>query len=503
MPIGCDSQKVPTQATPEAAAVTDPVSTQTNAATENRKETGKTVNDEGIATDAETSDVPKPTVQQPISPPLTVYRPDDNRPQFDDALLAQVGIHKYESKRLILYTDIAAEKAKELPPIVDELYDSLVKYFGPLLPSRDDSPFQMTGYVIVDEELFRQHGLLPAKLPPFFHGRHSGQQFWMYEQDSDYYRRHLLLHEATHCFMTIGLNPYPPVWYLEGMAELFATHRSNDSGKWDFAIMPEVDEGLSGWGNIRRIQQLLEAGEQKTLSQVMQLQPNAFLKKDAYAWSWALCKWLASHPKYRPEFQTLSQKIHEESFSKLFERHFSRDMKLIDWEWTRYINGLERGYDFQRSAISFSSINSQIDNRLPHTIEIQSDQSWQYSGIMVEAGQSYQIAATGRVTLDTEPKPWVSEPSGISISYAHGYPIGRLLGTIMQTPDEKKSVEKNTALSWEMISLGKESRFKATASGLLFLRINDHSSRLADNKGSYNVVVNKSVVEDNSSVEAK
>src|SRR5262245_57032548 len=44
--------------------------------------------------------------------PQVVYRESDNRPQHDDRALAALGIHRYESKHLRLYTDIAPELAR-------------------------------------------------------------------------------------------------------------------------------------------------------------------------------------------------------------------------------------------------------------------------------------------------------------------------------------------------------------------------------------------------------
>src|SRR5262245_34936226 len=55
--------------------------------------------------------------EPPASQP--VFRPSDDRPKHDDAKLEKFGIHKFESKRLILYTDIDPEIAKTLPPYVD------------------------------------------------------------------------------------------------------------------------------------------------------------------------------------------------------------------------------------------------------------------------------------------------------------------------------------------------------------------------------------------------
>ena len=63
------------------------------------------------------------------------------------------------------------------------------------------------------------------------------------------------------------------------------------------------------------------------------------------------------------------------------------------------------------------------------------DRGWQSSGAMVMQGQMYRFEATGRITLADDPKPWVSEPDGVTIRYAQGHPIGRVLGVIIGESD--------------------------------------------------------------------
>src|SRR5690606_8219583 len=63
--------------------------------------------------------------------PAEQTRPPDRRPPHDDQKLAAAGIHVYESRRLKLYTDVDEAKASALPPLVDQLYEALEKYFGP------------------------------------------------------------------------------------------------------------------------------------------------------------------------------------------------------------------------------------------------------------------------------------------------------------------------------------------------------------------------------------
>ena len=52
-----------------------------------------------------------------------------------------------------------------------------------------------------------------------------GREFWLFDQPTDYYVRHLLLHEGTHVFMVSFLGGCGPGWYMEGTAELLGTHR--------------------------------------------------------------------------------------------------------------------------------------------------------------------------------------------------------------------------------------------------------------------------------------
>ena len=100
--------------------------------------------------------------------------------------------------------------------------------FGKLPPARDGAEYRVTGYLMRDREAFIDAGLMKESTLLSYHGRQIGAEFWLNDQSWDYYRRHLLLHEATHAFMrhlpgeAIDL----PFWYLEGMAEMLSTHRA-------------------------------------------------------------------------------------------------------------------------------------------------------------------------------------------------------------------------------------------------------------------------------------
>ena len=130
----------------------------------------------------------------------------------------------------------------------------------------------MTGFLMKDKARFVQAGLLPGKLPPFGHGFSWDTVLWVYEQPSDYYRRHLVLHEGTHGFMNSLLGGCGPTWYMEGMAEYLATHRWQD-GRLTLGYMPRSRDEVPQWGRIRLIQDAVAQHRALRLKAVIELTP--------------------------------------------------------------------------------------------------------------------------------------------------------------------------------------------------------------------------------------
>lgn len=432
---------------------------------------------------AERSSAPvEPSIAEP-APPQVVYRPPDRRRQHDDAKLAALGIYRYESQRLRLYTDVDSEKVRELPRLTDQLYDTLVAYFGPLPPARDATEYQMTGYLISDLALFRETGLVPDDLPTFEHGRHRANEFWLRDQEFDYYRAHLLFHEATHCFMTVLPEQEVNVWYMEGMAEYFATHRRDDQGKLQFGIMPQFPEEVAGWGRITLVRQAFSQDDFQTVPQLFELTPREFITPLPYAWSWGLGKFLCAHPRYAARFQRLGQTARDSRFAQQFRETFAADSRDLATEWMLFVVNLQYGYDIPRAAIEFRRGAPLISGMPPLELSIVSDRGWQSSEVELQQGATYTVAATGRITLADEPKPWISEPDGISIDYFDGQPIGTLLACLRSTEPQP------TETMLRILPIGRERTFVAPLTGTLYLRVNDAWNRLADNRGSFTVTV--------------
>jgi hypothetical protein len=437
--------------------------------------------------DSDAGDEIGPVAIDPPEPEVA-YRPPDRRPAHDDAVLAAAGIHAYESRRLKLYTDIDPDVAKTLPPLADQLYEALVDYFGPLPLDPQGAEFQMTGYLIRDEVPFREQGLMD-ELPLLLHGKHHANRFWLRDQQQAYYRRHLLLHECTHCFMTFVPGPAPPVWYLEGMAELFGTHRVDSDGRGEFRILPAAADVVDGWGRIAAIRRDCAEGRSLTLDGVLELSAEAFFRPEAYAWSWGLCRFLDSHPRYRERFRKLREHLHDGEFAVRFREAFGPDARELSAEWTLFTHQLQPGYDTTRAAIDFQP-GRPLEAGETRRVTVEAGRGWQDAGVRVEAGETIELTAEGQFTLGDVPKPWVSEPQGISYRYFDGIPLGRLVACLDADATADASAAAETHLL-RVRTIGKGSRWTVPAGGRVLLRLNEAWDALSDNRGSVAVTLRR------------
>jgi hypothetical protein len=423
------------------------------------------------------------------APVARVLRPADARPRHDDRRASELGIQRYESTHLLLYTDVPEEQARTIPPLVDQLYPVWEEYLGPLPMAPDGARFQMTGYLIRERDRFEAAGMLPPEQLSFQHGKHRGAEFWVEDQPFDYYRRHLVLHEATHCYMTITPGPRPPVWCLEGLAELFAVHRITATGAVEFAALPASADEVPGFGRIRLLQQQTALGQALDLRQVMQLGPREFADQSTgpYAWSWALCLFLDRHPRSRERFRAACLRCSTGDFFPVLEQSFSDDAAALWIDWEQFLLHIQFGYDFERAAIEYRP-GTPLAPGESREVNVASDRGWQSTGVRVDSHAVYELSADGQVSLAEAPRPWISEPAGVSIRFSEGRPIGQLLGAVQApeppTPEGEGSLRR-------VLELGPEAELTPVVAGTLYVRVNDFWSELADNAGSYRLVIRR------------
>lgn len=408
---------------------------------------------------------------------------------IDEARTQAAGIRKLTSKHLVLYTDApSSPEVDRLPEVFDKAVPRWVEYFG--VDAAKTANWQPRAYLVGDGRHFAALGLMPRGAEQFQNGITFGAEMWLRDQPSDYYRRHLLLHEGTHAFMIAYLGGCGPGWYMEGVAELLGTHRLDpQTGELSLGIMPRGREEVPMLGRIKLIGDALADHRSLTLADLMKLDNRKQLGNEAYAWCWAAAKFLDAHPRYRDRFRELSGIVLNPDFNDIFRRRFAADWADLNAEWKAYIATLDYGFDYDRMPIKFQTGKPLTSGS--HTATVAADRGWQSSGAWLEAGKKYSISATGRYQIAIEQKdgatmPWSCEPGGITIDYHDGRPLGMLLGAV-DARDERTTPTDFTFA--KPLAIGLRAIVKPTASGTLYLRVNDSAARLDDNRGTLSVKI--------------
>ena len=409
-------------------------------------------------------------------------RIEDRLPSIDEEQVAAAGLRRIEGKHLILYTDLPSDfHINELPKVFDEAVPLWCEYFG--VSEEKVADWKLVGYLINSKEKHQQAGLFPPNLPEFLHGYQRGREFWVYEQPSDYYRRHLVLHEGVHGFMNFALGGSGPPWYREGMAELLGTHLWK-AGKLTVGYFPKSREEAPYWGRIKLIKNEIDAGRGQLLMDVFRQQQKDHLRLVPYAWSWAAAAFLNGHPKYRIGFRDLKDRVAETTvlFTKDFESRYRNRLRELEEEWQLFVVNMEYGYDFTRNTVQYAS-----GLPLPEggrSALVASDRGWQSTGVRLDAGKNYKVVSKGRFKVRRSPVPWWSEPGGITIEYWNGFPLGMLQGAI-----RAEDVDNPLTTLSQPFALGINRRISPPVTGTLYLRINDSPSQLIDNEGQVEVKV--------------
>jgi hypothetical protein len=409
--------------------------------------------------------------------------------QIDEARAQSAGVRKLTSKHLVLYTDAPNSQAVDnLPAEFDKAVPQWAAYFGIDLAKTAD--WQPRAFLVADGRRFAALGLLPPGHEEFENGISIDSQMWLRDQPTDYYRRHLLLHEGTHTFMTAFLGGCGPGWYMEGTAELLGTHRVDPkNGQLTLGIMPQSRDEVPMLGRIKLIDDAKADHRALSFPAVMALEGRKQLGTEAYAWCWAAAKFLDSHPRYRDRFRELRMIVQDPNFNDLVRQKYAKDWADLNAEWQAYIAALDYGFDFERMAIDFETGKPLV--RAAHTTTIAADRGWQSSGTSLEAGKSYDLKATGRYQIAQEQRdgaanPWFSEPGGVTIEYHDGRPLGILLGAV-DSRDKPVAVANPTFAN--PVVIGLHTTLKPTAGGTLYLRVNDSPSKLDDNRGTITVKI--------------
>ena len=396
-------------------------------------------------------------------------------------------IRTLTGKHLTLHTDVPANpEVDALPAVFDRAFEQWCEYFK--LDPRNHANWHVDGILLrgpASRERFIAAGMMPADLWDFKSGYSTGKKLWLYDQTSDYYRRHLLFHEGVHCLMTSLLGGYGPPWYAEGMAELLGTHKL-ENGKLTVNYFPRNRKEVPKLGRLEIVQEAIENGRTKSLGDIAQYGATAHRENEPYAWCWAAAAFLDGHPRYQQRFRELPAYASRQDFMSQFNQAYQSDVALLDEEWQVYLANLDYAYDFARMQLT-------LEQGAPLTattesVDVPADRGWQSSGIELEAGKKYRLQASGQFQVANRGKPWISEAGGVTIRYVHGQPLGLLLAVVR--PDDLDATHDQTPLASPQ-PIGLDSVLTPTHSGTLYLRINDAPGELADNSGKLTVRITR------------
>lgn len=396
--------------------------------------------------------------------------------------MSAAGIRKLGGKHITLYTDLPHQPSIDpLPSVFDAAVAEWCRYFQ--IDIQKTADWHLHGYLIQNKDRFITAGLFSDDLPPFLHGFQRGSEIWFYDQKSDYYRRHLMLHEGTHAFMNHFLGSGGPSWYSEGLAELLGTHHWEEA-RLALRHFPQHRDEVPYWGRIKIIREDMAHSGLRSLQQVVDTGARDYLKVNPYAWSWAVSAFLDGHPAYCHRFRALQNYVTDPLFSQHFLDSFQTDWNQLEEEWQLFILNLVYGYDIPREAVIFQP--GKPLSKQPATVIVKTDRGWQSSGIRLETGVSYHLQATGRYQLANQLQPWWCEPNGVTIRYHQGKPLGILLGSIR--PEGERTGLSQLAQSK---IIGLQQTLTSQTAGTLYLRINDSAAELADNLGEVKVRIQR------------
>lgn len=382
------------------------------------------------------------------------------------------GLRVLEGKYVRLVTDLPSSAAvDELPAVFDAAVPLWAAYFD--VPAAKLAGARWVGFVVEDREKFAVLGLMTTERPDFQSGYAHDWEFWLAEQPSDYYRRHLMLHEGTHAFMQAILGGAGPPWYMEGMAELLGTHEWRD-GKLRLGVMPASREDVPMWGRVKLIRDAAAANQAWPLERVLAVDNVRGMTTDEYAWAWGLCALLDGHPGFQKPFRELRGEVTDPRFTERFKLKFLHDWGSVDLAWQAFVAEVDYGYDITRMESTFK-MPELAGDRLH--VKLHTDRGWQ-TAWNLRAGATYRISANGRYQIADDGTPWPCEPDGVTIDYYHGKPLGAVVGALMQG----RGVESVPSFVKPLL-IGREATITPEHDGVLFVRVNESPAKLGDNKG--------------------
>ena len=335
--------------------------------------------------------------------------------------------------------------------------------------------------------------ILPASPPPvssrpifpnFFNGYTRDYECWLNNQTSPYYRRHLLLHEGVHGIMFTLLGDHAPAVVHRrhgrtvgnaplakrqiGIALFSQTGRRSPQARTHRNRPKRFHPASCQTAGRRAGLRQPSAPESRTLRLVLG-------RLRIFRWPSAIPRSLspivASAEKQR--------RFQRQTFASIRRRYRPPRGRMAS---------LRRRF---RLRLRFHPHRNRFFARRTHwppnplIFRSRPTTAGKIPASCCERGKTYKLTATGKYQVANDPKPWISEPGGVSIRYIHGRPLGQLLAAVH--PD--RSTTHAVSAFLKPIVVGNETTITPTETGTLYFQINDSSGELSDNSGHADVTI--------------
>ncbi len=382
---------------------------------------------------------------------------------------------------------------RQLPIVFEQALPLWGKEFA--VPESQWKEAKVTAYLMLHRDRFVELKLIPVDSSHFRNGYQLEDRLYLLEQPSAYYRRHLLLHEATHWYLWKFLGGNGPPWFSEGQCERMGTHRW-DGNQLTLGVLPSTTEEVPYWGRIKVIRDDVKQGIAPSLSSIFKYSDTAHRADSPYAWSWAAVTFFSNHPRYGDSFRKLIKPPldYSNALTQSWTEVLHDERNLVETEWQIFREELDYGFDLERSIVNLKApLIARSPNHSVLKVVVAADRGWQATGIRLKSNQSVKIQARGKIRVrqakESANEPdWLSEPQGITLEYCQGYPLGALVGMFVPDAAPGDREEKLESKLTHML-VGSAAQQRSTADSQLLLKINERSSQLLDNLGSYEVEI--------------
>ncbi|EMI21947.1 hypothetical protein RMSM_01124 [Rhodopirellula maiorica SM1] len=338
-----------------------------------------------------------------------------------------------------------------------------------------------------DKTPFLRAGLIDPRVPDFKQGYALGNSLWIVKQPSDYYTRHLLLHEGVHSLAFDQFGGAGPSWFMEGTAELLSTH-SGSAATTEINQLPADRESVPYWGRLKLIRQRRDEGKIPTLETVMRYPANLNGDAERYAWCWAAAMLLSEYDEYRDVIVTAARSGRDSSsnFTRQIYQRLLPEWPAVIARWRLMCHELDYGFDWERERVDLAVDQPQWNGQ-PISRDIAAAKGWQSLGVRLPAGIRFKISAQGRCVIAKRDKDWQSEANGVTIEYVNGRPLGQLIACLVPL----RQTSQPLCEPLEIVSVKDEIELQTTAESWLVLQINDDVAQRADNSGSYAIELSR------------